>query len=128
MLKYNEIKVSYTYRCPADNYLDGETWEMVHEIYVGPDKLYLIVDEKTGEFETVLLESQALDGRPVPKGFVAKVLNCADYPLVAEVLSDYHSNNKDDPEYLETPGSKTIPTPFGYEEFEYEFHIHTDVL
>lgn len=121
------IEVEYTYQCPIDNYLDGELQDIITETYFGPDKLFLIVNED-GIFETVLLAEEVEDGRPIPKGHIQVELDCQNYPLVAEVLSDFHANNKDDDNFLETVGLKTIPTPDGYEEFTYEYPIHPDHL
>ena len=122
------IKVEYTYPCPVDNYMDGTREEPIKETYEGPDKLYLVVHKETGEFETVLRDFERFDGRPAPKDHEFVELDCAQYPLVAEVLSDYHANHKNDPDYLEIPGTKTIKTPEGYGEFEYEYPIHPDHL
>lgn len=124
----NYIKVDYSYECPTDNYLDGTEFETIETFYEGHEFLYLIVNEENGTIDSVLRDWEAHDGRPLPQGHIEVKLDCAAHPLVAEVLSDYHDDYKDDDDYLDTPGSKRISTPEGYEEFEYEYPIHPDVL
>lgn len=122
------IKVKYSYECPTDNYLDGTEFETIEGIYEGESFLWLVVHNDTGEFETVLRDWEVNDGRPTPLNHAFVKIDCSVYPLVAEVLSDYHDNYKNDPEYLYTPGEKTIKTPDGYQEFSYEYPIHPDHL
>ena len=122
------IKVDYNYECPTDNYLNGTTTETISTFYEGREFLYLIVEKETGFIEEVLREHEAHDGRPMVFGHVEIKFNCAENPLIAEVISDHHDDYKDADDYLYTPGSKFIVTPEGYEEFEYEYPIHPDVM
>lgn len=122
------VNVEYTYECPTDDYLDGETLETITTRYIGPKELYLWVEKDTGNIKEVYRKWEALDGRTVPGDYEVVILNATEDPLACEVLSDYHDNYKDMEDYTETPGTKTIPVPEGYEAFEYEYPIHPDVL
>lgn len=123
------IDVEYTYECPMNNYLDGNEVETITRTYTGHPFLYLIVEKETGKIEAVLRDWEAHDGRPIPKGCVEIELDCSKNGLVAEVLSDYHDDFKDEDGYDGIEGElKTISTPEGYEEFTYEYPIHPDEL
>ena len=108
--------------------MDGGKFDTFPATYVGLPELYLVIDRITGKVLEVLREDQAFDGRPIPKDCTLQVLDCELFPLEAEVLSDYHDNYKDDDKYTNVRGSKTVPTPEGYEEFTYEYPIHPDEL
>ena len=125
-------EVNYTYECPKDNYLDGEEVEVINATYRGPAELYLWVrkdEEKRGQIEAVIRKWEAMDGRPTPGDIEVVVLDATKWPLECEVLSDYHDNYKDLPEYQETPGTKKLQgVPEGYVAFEWEYPIHPDHL
>jgi len=134
------VEVNYTYDCPNDNYLDGETTETISMTYKGPKYLYFYAwkdpegANPVGSFESVWREFEAReitqDFSQIPEEVELIKLDATVDPLGAEVLSDYHDNYKDLEDWEETPGEKTIPaTPIeGYGHFSYEYPIHPDEL
>ena len=127
------VDVDYTYECPTDNYVGGETTETITENYNGPARLVALVDKETKLVEVTLREWEAYDGRPDRVNCDAVVIDCEANALVCEVLSDYHNNHLDD-ENLGIEGNedtremKSIKTPDGYEEFTWFYPIHPDEL
>tara|TARA_B110000503_G_scaffold113492_2_gene170363 strand:+ start:1877 stop:2674 length:798 start_codon:yes stop_codon:yes gene_type:complete len=133
------ILVEYEYQCSTSNYLEGEEFDTVEMYYCGPAKLYFWADNETGKFETVLREHEIalLNDVPVIEGFdpppppadkTLIELDPREFPLEAEVLSDYHNNYANPDDFLHSPGIKTIPeVPIeGYGCFQYEYPIHPD--
>jgi len=127
------VDIDYTYDCPTDNYLDGPGVESITENYNGPARLVVLVDKQTNKVEVTLREWEAYDGRPDRFNCDNVVLDCSADPLVCEVLSDYHNNHLNDDNLgilgNEDPRTlKSIPTPDGYEEFQWCYPIHPDEL
>ena len=130
------VEVNYSYECPIDNYMDGEETETIDTVYKGPKFLYLWVEKETNLIRHIQREFEVLESTdnwqymPDPEEQVIVKLDAREHPLDAEVMSDHHDNYKDKEEWLETPGSKTIPSvvPEGYIAFEYEYPIHPDDL
>ena len=124
------VDIDYTYECPTDNYLDGETMETITENYNGPARLVALVDKESKTVEVTLREWEAYDGRPDRANCDNVVIDCAKDALVCEVLSDYHNNHLDTPDVHpdEPREMKSIKTPDGYEEFTWFYPIHPDEL
>lgn len=133
------ILVEYEYQCPTSNYLEGTEFDTVEMYYCGPAKLYFWADNETGKFETVLREHdiallndvpdiEGYEPPPPPADKTLIELDPREFPLEAEVLSDYHNNYADADDFLHSPGTKTIPeVPVeGYGYFEYDYPIHPD--
>lgn len=130
------ILVEYEYQCPTSNYLEGTEYDTVETYYCGPEKLWFWVDNETGAFETVLrahemalmAPPEGVDPLPPPDDKTLIEFNARDFPLEADVISDYHNNFADADDFLHSPGTKTIPeTPIeGYGCFEYDYPIHPD--
>jgi hypothetical protein len=128
------VEVNYSYECPIDNYMDGEETETIETVYKGPKFLYLWVETDTHLIRHVQREFEVLESTdnwqymPSTEEMVIVKLDAREYPLDAEVMSDYHDNYKDKDEWEETPGTKSVPVPEGYVPFEYEYPIHPDDL
>ena len=125
------IKVEYSYECPNDNYLDGwDNTDTIETVYIGPKYLYFFADKETGQFERVYRDFELPDEVQVEPAEETSLIkfDCAEDPLAAEVLSDYHNNFMDAEDYIHEVGQKIIESPPGYENFEYPYPIHPDEL
>jgi hypothetical protein len=136
------VDIDYQYDCPTDKYLDGATTESITENYNGPARLVALVDKETHLVEVTLREWEAYDGRPDRVNCDNVVIDCSIDTLLCEVLSDYHNNHLDQTRIKNHIGSvaddthlledqrelRFIPTPEGYNQFEWHYPIHPDEL
>jgi len=95
------ISVDYTYNIPNQwlvdhSFTEGKTRETTYD---GPDKIYLIIDNETGqEFMGPITEREKNDGRPLPLNCRYVEVDCIEYPLIAQLRApviDEAEDNQD---------------------------------
>ena len=115
------VSVEYEYNVPNQFYTDHSFSQGKKRTttYDGPDKIYLIVDEITGE-EThgPLTAEEKADGRPLPLGSRYYEIDCVENPLFCQLRGHVIDEAEDDHTHtVAHPDSPDIP---GYKQLTYQ--------
>jgi len=115
------VSVEYEYALPNQFYTDHSFTQGKKRTttYDGPDKIYLIVDQVTGE-EThgPLTAEEKTDGRPVPLGSMYYEVDCIENPLFCQLRGHIIDEAEEDHTHTVIhPDSPDIP---GYKQLTYQ--------